>query len=103
MSFRRSDFLQTITVNGNTEKDLRSSGFNSFGFVNKPSKFLVTGKYVSRPDLISYSVYGSSDYWWMICKFNGICDVFNELVSGVVIDIPSIIDLNNFIANNSKK
>ena len=86
-----------------TEKDLRSSGFNSFEFVNKPSKFLVTGKYVSRPDLISYSVYGSFDYWWMICKFNGICDVFNELVSGVVIDIPSIIDLNNFIANNSKK
>ena len=102
MSFKRSNFLQTITVNGIIEKDLRSSEFNNFEFVNKPSKFLVTGKYVNRPDLISYKVYGSSDYWWMICKFNGICDVFTELISGVVIDIPSILDLNNYIANNSK-
>lgn len=102
MSFKRTNFLQTITVNGIIEKDLRSSGFNNFEFVNKPSKFLVTGKYVNRPDLISYSVYGYSDYWWMICKFNGICNVFTELVSGIVIDIPSITDLNNYIANNSK-
>ena len=102
MSFKRTNFLQTNIVNGIIEKDLRSSDFNNFEFVNKPSKFLVTAKYVNRPDLISYSVYGSSDYWWMICKFNGICNVFTELISGVVIDIPSIIDLNNYIANNSK-
>lgn len=103
MSFKRSDFLQTITTNGIVEKDLRTSGFNSFEFINKPSKFLVSGKYINRPDLISYSVYNSPDYWWMICKFNGICDVFSELVSGVVIDIPSLEDLNNYIAKNTKK
>ena len=103
MSFKRSDFLKTIVTNGIIEKDLRTSGFGSFEFKNTPTKFLVTGKYINRPDLISYFVYGSSDYWWMICKFNGICDVFSELVSGVVIDIPSLIDLNNYIANNTKK
>lgn len=101
--YRRSNFLETVILDGGTiEKDLSSSGFNSHVFKVRPSKFYVYGKYVGRPDLISIDVYGSQDYWWMLMKYNGVCDVFSELVDGTMIELPSLSDLNSYIANNKK-
>lgn len=102
MSIERAGFLKSEIINGVIEKNLRSSNFSKFILKDKPLKFLVSDKYANRPDLISKEVYGNDSYWWMIMKANGICDVFSELVNGTVIDIPSINDLNRYIAKESK-
>lgn len=98
----RTRFLTSQISNGSSEKNLRSGNFTNFVFRDKPKKFLVSDKFAFRPDLISVSVYGSDVYWWMIMKFNGVCDPFTELVTGSVIDIPSISDLNRYIAQETK-
>ena len=98
----RTRFLSNQIVNGISEKNLRSGNFGDFIFRDKPKKFLVSDKYASRPDLISVDVYGTDSYWWMIMEYNGICDPFTELVSGSVLDIPSLADLNRYIAKETK-
>jgi hypothetical protein len=52
--------------------------------------FLITPKYVGVPDLISYDIYGSTEYWWIICLYNGIVIVHEELFAGRTIKIPDI-------------
>ena len=38
---------------------------------------------------ISYKFYNTYKLWWLICKFNGIINPFNELTPGTVIKIPT--------------
>lgn len=102
-NLKRARFLNDVRNGNVVEKDFRSGGFSEFEFFDRPTRFLVNGKYANRPDLISNDFYGEQGYWWMILKFNGVCDVFTELVSGVVIDLPSINDLNRYIEKNTKK
>ncbi len=39
------------------------------------------------PDLISYNVYGTVDFWWHIMGYNGIA-FYKDFVEGLVIKIP---------------
>jgi len=43
-----------------------------------------------RADLISFSVYGTVNLWWVICSANAIIDPTTELVAGKQIRIPII-------------
>ena len=43
-----------------------------------------------RPDLISFDVYGTVDYWWLILVVNQITDPFEQLVAGKQIRLPII-------------
>lgn len=43
-----------------------------------------------RPDVISFSIYGTEKLWWLICAANGIIDPNTELVAGKQIRIPII-------------
>jgi len=56
----------------------------------------VTESDVMRPDLISYAVYGTVDYWWIILFVNDIDDPLTEIVAGDVLTIPNIADIYNF-------
>lgn len=48
----------------------------------------VTEKYIARPDLLSYDIYGDSIYSDLICKLNGISNPF-ELNEKMILVIPS--------------
>ena len=41
-----------------------------------------------RPDLLSFKLYGTPDYWWLICAANKIIDPFEQLTAGKQIIIP---------------
>lgn len=43
-----------------------------------------------RPDLVSQSAYGTSDFWWKILEANNIKDIF-EFKAGLNIRIPDAI------------
>ena len=42
-----------------------------------------------RPDVVSNTIYGSSDYWWLIMEYNNIKDIM-EFKSGLYLRIPKI-------------
>ena len=49
---------------------------------------LVQSDEEGRLDLISFRVYGSEEYFWVIAHFNNIIDVFNGFSVGNTIMIP---------------
>ena len=45
-------------------------------------------KEVKRPDLLSYNLYGSTQYWWILMWYNSLLNI-DDLSSGLVIRYPS--------------
>jgi hypothetical protein len=58
--------------------------------------FIITQQYVKRPDLLSYDLYGDSNFWWVFVLYNRnlILDPINDLTLGKRIIVPR----RNFIA-----
>jgi hypothetical protein len=77
-------------------------------FLSNISQLEMSGTYQiiteeGRPDLISFNIYGSTQYWWIIMYFNSISN-FDDLSCGLVINYPSlqsIEDLYFQLNNNS--
>jgi hypothetical protein len=58
--------------------------------------FVITQQYVKRPDLLSYDLYGDSNFWWVFVLYNRnlILDPINDLTLGKKIIVPR----RNFVA-----
>jgi len=56
----------------------------------------------SRPDLLSYRIYGDTQYWWILLLYNQIIDV-ESLVTGTILLYPSISDLESLYFSLSAK
>ena len=56
----------------------------------------VSERYIARPDILSYDIFGDEMYADLICKLNGISNPF-ELNKGMLLIIPSIDSTMNFI------
>lgn len=52
-------------------------------------KFVITDKYVGRPDLISYDVYQTPDLMWLVLQYNNILDPTLEIVEGKELTLPT--------------
>lgn len=51
----------------------------------------LTKKYENRPDLLSYDLYGTPEFWWVFCVRNPnvIRDTVWDFVAGIEITVPS--------------
>ncbi len=80
----------------NNVHDILTSHFitNIKNLLGVSGTFVVTGEEF-RPDLISWKIYGSTQYWWIIMVFNSILDP-DDIVSGTVIEYPLLDNLENF-------
>lgn len=47
---------------------------------------------IMRPDLISYSIYKDTQYWWIIMMYNNIFEIA-DIQIGLILDYPSLSDL----------
>jgi hypothetical protein len=61
--------------------------------------FVVTNRYVNRPDLLSWDAYGTPKLWWVFAMANPnqIRDPIADLQGGMEIRIPSKDSLQGFI------
>lgn len=50
---------------------------------------IVSASDVARPDTLSRRIFGSDGPWWMILKYNGIDDPWNELWPGQILKVPN--------------
>lgn len=55
----------------------------------------------SRPDLISYQVYGEPDFAWLVMQYNNIVDPVQELLRGTTIRLPTASRLKIYIINRT--
>lgn len=51
-----------------------------------------------RPDQLSFEIYGSTQYWWVLIIYNGL-QSFNEIVHGQELRYPSVSALEDFFFN----
>jgi len=57
---------------------------------------------VARPDLISYRVYGDSEYWWAIMLVNSISNPLEELTAGRVLTMPTLAAISRALSSEMK-
>lgn len=48
---------------------------------------------------IAYNVYGDKGYWWVVCQYAGINNPMTQFVPGLVLQLPSLADLNTFLTS----
>lgn len=84
----RTNFLTTNNVDGIDEKDLGSIDFGDYDF-GADAYYICKQQDIGRPDIISMRIYGTTNYWWFLMRYNGISDVWNDIREGLVIKFPS--------------
>jgi len=59
------------------------------------NEIVVASKYQYRPDLLSYSLYGNSSYWWLIVLINRnqLNDPIRDLKTGMTLRVLSKADI----------
>lgn len=70
---------------------------------NSDIEFRIPPEYAGRPDLISFEVYGSAEYSWVVLQKNSIVDIIDELKTGTVIRLPSFTRLKLSILTKSTR
>lgn len=96
ISKTRSDFMPIIDVEGVKERDILTNYWEEFETKRPVQYHNVSYGDSQRPDLISLKYYGTDQYWWVVCKYNQIDDVWNDLIEGDTIKIPHIQDIREF-------
>ena len=102
--FKRTNFLSEVeNANNVIEYDLIQSNWDLFE-INRPVKFdsIKYGE-IQRPDMISYRLYGLTDYWWIICKVNQIDDLWNDLYVGMDLVVPDVRDIEKYYSKVRKR
>lgn len=72
---------------------------NSF-FLLKLKSLPVFGEFLvqseeKKPDLVSFKIYEDTQYWWILLLYNDLFDS-QDLVTGTVLQFPSVTDLDEF-------
>lgn len=60
--------------------------------------YVVTSSDVANLPGIAFNVYRDRDYWWVIGLYNGIIFPETDLVPGLVLQLPSLSDINSLLA-----
>jgi hypothetical protein len=92
----RSKFYHTITVRGTQELDFLNTNMSTFKMKYTPGYHRVTEAELGRFDLISFRMYGTHIYWWIICVANQIRNPFTDLEVGQILTIPSLLDIHDW-------
>jgi hypothetical protein len=92
----RTKFFQLTTVNSIQEVDMLYNTLSSFNLRHTPAYYKTSIHDVMQPDLISYKLYGTERYWWIICVVNNIQNPLVDIIEGMTLKIPSIFDIQEF-------
>jgi len=93
----RFRFYKEVTVDGVKELDFLWNNLSSFEIKRTPIYYRTTVSDVMQPDFISYKIYGTERYWWIICLVNDIMNPFTDIEEGVILKIPHIMDIYDFL------
>lgn len=92
----RTKFYKIEVVDGIAELDFLNNTLASFELTHDVDYYMVDIADIGRPDLISYTNYGTEYYWWIICLVNNIENPFTDFFIGQKLIIPSTHDIDGF-------
>ncbi len=94
-----NDIRKILEIEGYKEVDalsVRTSDFKDF--LELERYYIVQNKEMYRPDILSFNVYQSTEFWWLILLYNDIIDPL-ELKEGDRIAIPSLNSLKALLGD----
>ena len=92
----RTNFYHVETVDATIELDFLHNPLSKFTMEYPPSYYRVNGVDLMRPFLISYKLYGTVRFWWIIMLVNGIDNPLSDMEVGQILKIPSRLDIYAF-------
>lgn len=100
---RRFDMLKFFDNSGDWYDPLNSFFVTNLKILSYAGQRVVTYE-EKRPELLSYNIYGDTQYWWILMWYNNILNI-NDLVSGTLINYPSRTSIEDLYisASTSKK
>jgi hypothetical protein len=101
--FNRTNFYNEESVDAIIERDMLTNTTDVFNNKTDYSFYVIKDYDLLRPDLISFRLYGSLAYWWILMKVNDIEDIWNDLYVGKVLVIPKFSDIEIYYDKNKKK
>lgn len=93
---KRTLFYKKFTTDGVEELDFLHNSLSQFKITYEPNYYRVDDADIPDPALISFRCYGTVEFWWVLLLVNEIQNPFIELTSGMILMIPSIIDIYDF-------
>jgi hypothetical protein len=99
----RTKFYEEALVFDKKEYDFLVTNITNFKMTYPPLYYRVNTTDLMRPDMISFNVYGTVKYWWLLMFVNGIFDPFNDLSAGQRLTIPNILDIYDFYKRYAKR
>lgn len=99
----RTKFYKIEILDDVEEFDYLWNSLQNFKVNYRPSYYRVSDGDTYRPDLISYKMYGTVKYWWIIMFINKIDDPFFGLTVGQQLTIPNILDIYEFYKQYRKR
>lgn len=92
----RTKFFKKVRVRGIDEVDFLWNTLSAFKKNHISSYYRISGEEVGQPDLVSWRVYGTERYWWIICLANQIENPLEDMEEGSILEIPNIHDIYDF-------
>ena len=92
----RTRFYKKVVVDGVEQLDFLYNNLSKLDVKRDVGYYRTDSIDRKRPDIISEKNYGTVYFWWVILVVNGIEDPFFDTQIGIVLKIPSTIDLHNF-------
>lgn len=100
----RQNFYEPVLVDGVEERDIINNRLSDLPENYGPSFYRIQETDLQRPDIISKKLYGTSEYWWIILEYNPqIQDIWNDMIVGDIIKIPSRLDIMELLKRNIGK
>lgn len=93
----RFDMGKFISYNSESGYDILDSEFvDELPSLPTHGKYIVSSFEVGRLDSISYKIYGSTQFWWILLLYNGYSSV-DEVTVGTSLNYPSLLSLENLV------
>ena len=95
--YTRTNYMKSDVIDNILEVDIVNNNWDLFAIKRPMGYFSVGRSFIGRPDLLSLTIFGKMDYYWILLKCNPtICDMWNDIKVGDIIRIPDIRDIEDF-------
>lgn len=81
---------------------LTSYFFMRMPYLEMDGNIQVQVKWEHRPDLVSYHIFGSTDYWWILLMYNDLMSN-EEVLPGMILKYPKRSAIDEYIFSAKKR
>jgi hypothetical protein len=93
-SEERYDMAKFMEWVNDNHDPITSNLFEDIRKIQSGGSYTIQGEN-GRPDLVSYEIYGDTQYWWILLVYNSLT-TFNTFTNGEAINFPSLSALEDY-------